>query len=353
MRILRRAAAIAAALLLSAGLMSCAERPEKSKIGEGGLSIHGAGATFPAPLYKHWMEVYATEHPQLSFSYDAVGSGEGIKRFVAGEVDFGASDAAMKDEEMAQVASGVKLVPSTAGMVVLAYNIWGLDGPIKLKRDVYVDIFLGKITHWNDSRIATSNPDLKLPKMEITPVVRLDSSGTTYAFTNHLSAISEAWRSGPGTGKLIDWPGRASVARGNDGVAGRIKLTSGAIGYVEYGFAKRLDLPVAWLENKAGMFVQPSAQSGQLALQNGSAKIPRNLRVFIPDPDGEGSYPIVSYSWLLLYKKYTNDKLANALKDFVWWGLSRGQSYAEALGYIPLPQEMISRASEIVDRVHH
>jgi phosphate transport system substrate-binding protein len=353
MRIVQPAAGIAVALLMAVGLLSCADRPEEPRIGEGSLSIHGAGATFPAPLYKNWMEVYAAKHPDISFSYDAVGSGEGIKRFIAGEVDFGASDAAMKDAEMTQVEAGVKLVPATAGMVVLAYNIWGLEGDIKLKRDVYVDIFLGKLTRWNDPRIAASNPGITLPDMEITPVVRLDSSGTTYAFTNHLSAISEAWRKGPGIGKLIDWPGRASTAKGNDGVAGRIKLTSGAIGYVEYGFAKRLGLPMAWLENKAGQIVPPSAQSGQLALQNGSADIPSNLRVFIPDPDGAGSYPIVSYSWLLLYKKYPNDKLANALKDFVWWGLSRGQPYAEEMGYIPLPQQMVSRASEIVDRVHH
>jgi phosphate transport system substrate-binding protein len=353
MNSIRRAAGIAAALVLSLGLMSCADRPEKPKIGSGALSIQGAGATFPAPLYTKWLEVYTAEHPEVSFSYDAVGSGEGIKRFIAGEVDFGASDAAMKDEEMAQVTAGVQLVPATAGMVVLAYNIWGLEGDIKLKRDVYVDIFLGKITKWNDPRIVASNPHITLPDMEITPVVRLDSSGTTFAFTNHLSAVSEEWRNGPGTGKLIDWPGRASVARGNDGVAGRIKLTSGAIGYVEYGFAKRLGLSIAWLENKAGKFVQPSAKSGQLALQDGKQKIPRNLRVFLPDPDGEGSYPIVSYSWLLLYKKYPSDKVANAIKDAVWWGLTRGQPYAEEMGYIPLPQKMVSRASEIVDRVHH
>jgi len=354
MRIARRAAAIAVTLLIAAGLMiSCADPPEESRIGSGALSIHGAGATFPAALYNGWMEMYTAEHPELSFSYDAVGSGEGIKRFIAGEVDFGASDAAMKDDEIARVEAGVKMVPVTAGMVVLAYNIWGLEQEIQLKRDVYVDIFLGKITRWNDPRIVASNPDIRLPDMEITPVVRLDSSGTTYAFTNHLSTVSEAWRDGPGTGKLIDWPGRASAARGNDGVAGRIKLTSGSIGYVEYGFAKRLGLPMARLENKSGRFVQPTAESGQLALQDGSPKIPRNLRVFIPDPDGDGSYPIVSYSWLLLYNKYPNDKVANAIKDFVWWGLSRGQDYAKEIGYIPVPSTMVARASEVVDRVHH
>jgi phosphate transport system substrate-binding protein len=184
-------------------------------------------------------------------------------------------------------------------------------------------------------------------------VVRLDSSGTTYAFTHHLGAISEAWRDGPGTGKLIDWPGRASSARGNDGVAGRIKLTAGAIGYVEYGYAKRLGLPMARLENREGRFISPNAGSGQHALQEGPEEIPKNLRVFIPDPAGAQSYPIVSYTWLLLYKKYPSDKLANTLKDLVWWGLTRGQEHAEEMGYIPLPSRIVSRASELVERVHH
>jgi phosphate transport system substrate-binding protein len=353
MRKLQRAVVFFSFLLLSAILLSCADQPKETKIGTGDLKIHGAGATFPAPLYQRWMEVYAAEHPEFSFTYDLVGSGEGIKRFIAGEVDFGASDAAMKNEEMAQVEAGVKLVPATAGMVVLAYNIWGLEGELKLKRDVYIDIFLGKITQWNDPRIAASNPGINLPDMEITPVVRLDSSGTTFAFTNHLSTISEAWRNGPGTGKLIDWPGRASSARGNDGVAGRIKLTAGAIGYVEYGYARRLGLSMAWLENREGKFISPSAQTGRFALQEGSRVIPKNLRIFIPDPAGAESYPIVSYTWLLLYKQYSNDKLANALKGFVWWGLTKGQQYAEEMGYIPLPQRIVSRATEIVDRVHH
>ena len=353
MNVIHRTVAFLSMLVLTVGLQACAERQDEAKIGTGALSIKGAGATFPAPLYEKWMEIYAKEHPEVSFSYDAVGSGEGIKRFIAGDVDFGASDAAMKDNEIAQVEQGVKLVPITAGMVVLAYNIWGLDQPLKLSRDAYVNIFLGNIVRWNDPQIQESNPDLLLPDMEITTVVRLDSSGTTYAFTNHLSIIDEVWQQGPDVGKLIDWPGRASVARGNDGVAGRIKLTAGSIGYLGYGYAKRLGLPIALLENREGKFIQPDAQSGQLALQNGTTDVPRNLKVFIPDPNGGGSYPIVSYSWLLLYEKYTNDKLANALKDSVWWGLTKGQKYAEEMGYIPLPEKIVARASEVVERVHH
>jgi phosphate transport system substrate-binding protein len=258
----------------------------------------------------------------------------------------------MQDEEIRQVEQGVRMVPATAGMVVLAYNIWGLEGAIKLKRDVYVDIFWGKIKKWNDPRIKQSNPTLTLPKVDITPVVRLDSSGTTYAFTHHLSAISEAWRdAGPGVGKLIDWPGRAMVARGNAGVARRVKLSAGAIGYIEYSFAKRLGLPMAWLENKAGRFVKPDAQSGQLALAGGSAE-PGHFRLFIPDPEGEASYPIITYSWLLLYDRYSDSAKVSVLKDFMWWGLTQGQDDSTALGYVPLPKEVVSRARSAVDKIH-
>ena len=213
-------------------------------------------------------------------SYDAVGSGEGTRQFMAGTVDFGASDAAMRDDQMAAVARGVQLLPAVAGSIVLAYNLDGLGGDLKLTRDVYVDIFLGKIKTWDDSRIKAINPGLRLPNDNIALVVRQDSSGTTYAFTNHLSAISDTWRDrGPGVGQMIDWPGNAMVAPGNEGVAGRIKMSQGAIGYVEYGIAQRAGLSMAWLENKAGQFVQPHGGSGLATLLN--VTIPQN-RAFFP-----------------------------------------------------------------------
>ena len=219
----------------------------------GTLQLHGAGATFPAPLYKKWLEEYQKRHPDVQLSYDAIGSGEGTKRFMAGTVDFGASDAAMSDEEMAAVTRGVRLLPTVAGSIVLAYNLDGLGGDLKLTRDVYVDIFLGKIKVWDDPRIKAANARLRLPHDNIALVVRQDSSGTTYAFTNHLSAVSGQWRDhGPGVGRVIAWPGNSMVAPGNEGVAGRIKHSKGAIGYVEYGMAQRAGLTMAWLENKAG-----------------------------------------------------------------------------------------------------
>ncbi|MFO1432848.1 MAG: phosphate ABC transporter substrate-binding protein PstS [Candidatus Competibacteraceae bacterium] len=317
------------------------------------VKLQGAGATLPAPLYEKWIAVYRQAHPEVTISYDAVGSGEGIRRFIAGTVDFGASDSAMQDSEIAQVSRGVRLVPATAGMVVLAYNLPGLKGELKLKRDVYLDIFAGKIRDWDDLRIKASNPNLALPHKTIAVVVRQDSSGTTYAFTNHLSAISPEWRDrGPGGGKVIGWPGGAMVARGNEGVASRIKISDSSIGYLEYGFAKRLDLPMAALENKAGRFVQPDAQSGQQALLNGSAAAPDSLGMFLPDPDGEMAYPIVTYSWLLLYEQYSDAAKLAALKDFVTWGLSDGQRDSAELGYIPLPSAIAAQALKQLDGLH-
>ena len=314
----------------------------------GSIQLHGAGATFPAPLYKKWLEEYQKRRPDVFLSYDAFGSGEGIKRFIAGAVDFGASDAAMSDSQMAEVTRGVQLLPAVAGSIVLAYNLEGLGGDLKLTREVYVDIFLGKIKRWDDLRIKRINPDLKLPGSDIALVVRQDGSGTTYAFTNHLSAVSEEWRDrGPGVSTLVDWPGNAMAARGNEGVAGRIKLSTGSIGYVEYGIARRGGLSMAWLENKAGQFIEPHGGSGLATLIN--ATLPENLRAFFPDPEGQDSYPIVTYSWLLLYKQYDDPQKLAALKQYVKWCLTAGQEYNESLGFVRLPPQVIARAMGALD----
>jgi phosphate transport system substrate-binding protein len=215
---------------------------------------------------------------------------------------------------------------------------------------VYVDIFEGKIKTWDYPRIKQINLDLKLPRDDIVIAVRQDSSGTTYAFTNHLSAISEEWRDrGPGTGSLIDWPGHAMAARGNEGVAGRIKMSRGALGYVEYSIAKRAGLSMAWLENKAGGFIQPHGGSGLATLMN--TELPDNLRVFLPDPEGRDSYPIVTYSWLLLYKKYDDPQKAFALKQYVKWCLTEGQEFNEFLGFVRLPPPVVARATHAVETI--
>ena len=349
----RQMVVLASAIL--AVSMSCGWLPAQAgtpgkNVPPGTMHIHGAGATFPAPLYKKWIEEYQKRRPEVMVSYDVVGSGEGVKEFMAGRVDFGASDAAMSDAQIAEVARGVQLVPAVAGSIVLAYNVEGLGGDLKLTREVYVDIFLGKIKSWDDLRIKRINPDLNLPKSDIALVVRQDGSGTTYAFTNHLSAISDEWRDrGPGVGTLIDWPGNAMAARGNEGVAGRIKISKGSIGYVEYGMARRTGLSMAWLENKAGQFIEPHGGSGLATLLNTS--LPENLRVFFPDPDGQDSYPIVTYSWLLLYRQYDDAPKLGALKQFVRWCLTAGQEFNESLGFVRLPPQIIARAMEALDNI--
>jgi phosphate transport system substrate-binding protein len=221
------------------------------------------GARLRPALYNQWIQTYHREHPAVSITYDAVGSGEGVRRFVAGLVDFGASDVVLSDREAAGMSKGAVMVASTAGMVVLAYNVPGLRGELRLPRDVYPAILSGQIRRWDDPRIQRANPGLNHPHRDIVIVARQDSSGTTFALTNHLAAISPTWREQSlGVGKLIEWPSAAMPASGDEGVASRIKIIEGSIGYVEFGFAKRLGLPMAVLQNKAGKFIIPDDASG-------------------------------------------------------------------------------------------
>ncbi len=280
--------------------------------------------------------------------YDIVGSGEGTKRFLEGTVDFGASDAALTEEEIASAKRGAVLIPVTAGTIVLAYSPAGLPPRLRLSRTVYADIFLGKITNWNDPRIAAINPGFTFPDRDLQVVARQDGSGTTFAFTNHLAAISEEWRKGPGVHKSVSWP-RASLANGNEGVAGNIARGVGMIGYVHYGTAQRTGLGMAWVENKAGNYIKPSGTSGLDTLLLG--KLPPDLRVFMPDPDGKDSYPIVTYSWLLLYGKYDDPKKLDALKDVVRWCLDEGQEYSESLGYLRLSPHVVTAATHALDSI--
>src|SRR5262245_12608232 len=267
------------------------------------VDLHGAGASFPYPLYDRWFKDYVASHPNTTVDYQSVGSGAGITQFTNKTVDFGASDAAMTDEEIAKVDKGVQLIPMTAGSVVLAYNLPDVSTPLKLSRKAYTEIFLGKITKWNDPAIASANPGVKLPDTNVTVVRRADSSGTTFVFTQHLSAVSPEWEKGPGTSKAPNWPAGVG-AKGNEGVTSTIQQTPGSIGYVEFSYAKLSKLPMAALENKSGAFVEASTASGQAALAAG--QLPENLRLFLPDPEGKEAYPVVTYTWLLAYRKYDN-----------------------------------------------
>jgi phosphate transport system substrate-binding protein len=318
-------------------------------LAEGGkVTLQGSGATFPAPLYQRWFIEYNKLHPDVQINYQSLGSGAGIKQFQEGLTNFGASDAAMTDEEMGAVKEGVVLLPMTAGSIVLSYNL--PDGPkeLKLSRDAYVGIFLGKVTKWNDPAIAKANPGVKLPDTKITVVSRSDGSGTTFVFTTHLSAVSEDWKKGPGAGKSVNWPVGVS-GKGNEGVTALVKQTPGAIGYIEYGYALQTKMPTATLENKSGKYVKADLESASKALA--SVELPANLRAWLPDPAGAEAYPIVSYTWFLCRKKYTDPTIAKTLKAVIEYGLTQGQSFSKELGYVPLPSNVVSTVQKAAEQI--
>ena len=305
------------------------------------ITIQGTGATFPEPLYKRWFREYYEIDPNVRVSYQGLGSGAGIRQFTAGLVDFGASDSAMNPEEIKQVPEwGVKLLPMTSGCIVLTYNLPGVSARIRLSREVYPKIFLGKITRWNDPAIARANPGVALPDLPITVVRRSDGSGTTFVLTKHLSAISPEWAGGPGEGKSVSWP-TGIGSKGNPGVAFTIDQTPGAIGYLEYSYVLYSEAPTALLENKAGVFVKPSVYSARFALE--SVKMPANLVAWVPDPEGPDAYPIVSYSWILCRKVYDDPKVAETLKKVLLYAAGEGQKYSKDIGYVPLPEEVARR----------
>ncbi|ALF54064.1 phosphate ABC transporter substrate-binding protein [Nostoc piscinale CENA21] len=325
-----------------------ASSPAKLDLG-GNVALTGAGASFPAPLYTSWFTELNKKYPNLQVNYQSVGSGAGVEQFIKGTVDFGASDVAMKDDEIKKVPQdkGVILLPMTAGSIVLAYNLPDV-AELKLPRAVYTDILLGKIKNWNDPKIKAANPDAKLPEQAITVVHRSDGSGTTGVFTQHLSTISPEWKSKVGDGKTVNWPVGVG-GKGNEGVTAQIQQTQGSIGYVEYGYAKQNQLKYAALENKGGKFVVPTDESAAKTLE--SVTLPENLRAFITDPEGADSYPIVTYSWILAYKKYADPAKAKAVEAMIEYGLTEGQKLAPELGYVPLPQNVVQKVATAADQI--
>jgi len=309
--------------------------------------LSGAGATFPAPLYQRWAVEYNKLHPKVQVNYQSVGSGAGVKQFTQGTVDFGASDAAMSDEEIAKVKQGAVMIPATAGSIVIAYNLPGV-ADLKLSRDAYAGIFLGKVTKWNDPAIAKENPGVNLPDMPINVAFRADGSGTTFVFTKHLAAISKDFADEVGTDKSVTWPVGAG-GKGNEGVTALIKQSPGTVGYVEYGYAVNNGLSMASLQNKSGKFVKPTDESGAATLAR--VEFPENLRIWPEDPTGPEDYPIATFTWLLLYKKYNDSAKLQALKDFVTYGITDGQKFSSELGYIPLPPAVVEKSKAALARV--
>ncbi|WP_416676453.1 phosphate ABC transporter substrate-binding protein PstS [Egbenema bharatensis] len=307
--------------------------------------LNGAGATFPAPLYQRYFAEFRNQSG-ITVNYQAVGSGAGIRQVIAGTVDFGGSDAAMTDAQIADVGDrGVILVPTAGGAVAVVFNLPGVND-LRLSREALTGIFSGQITRWNDDVIAAANPGVSLPDLPIRPVVRADGSGTTFIFTNHLSAIDPYFRGRVGTGTAPNWSINEIRGRGNPGVASQVARTRGGIGYVELAFAEQNNLTYAAIENRAGEYITPSLEATEAALS--SLEFPDNFRVFVDDPT-EG-YPIAGLTWIMIYKQYESAEMAEAVKQMVRWVLTDGQTLNNSLDYTRIPEPVVQRVLAIVDR---
>ncbi|MEJ5351079.1 MAG: phosphate ABC transporter substrate-binding protein PstS [Melioribacteraceae bacterium] len=307
------------------------------------VQLNAAGATFPYVIYSKWFDEFK-KLTGIQINYQSIGSGGGIKQVIEGTVDFGASDGPMSDEQLkeAKQKRGTEIVhiPAVLGAVVLSYNLKEVNKPIKLDGKTIADIFLGKIYMWNDKRIASLNPDIKLPNKSIIVVHRSDGSGTTFIFTNYLSKVSDEWAKKVGYNTSVNWP-IGLGGKGNEGVTGIIKQTDGAIGYVELAYAVKNNLPYALIKNKSNNFVEANFKSVSAASDGASKNMPDDLRAMITDADGKDSYPISGFTWLLVYKDMKDKAKAEALVKFLKWAMEKGQAYAEDLYYAPLPQSVI------------
>ena len=325
------AVALSAAALLSGGVASAQS-----------VDLTGAGATFPYPIYSKWFSDYA-QITGVKINYQSIGSGGGIRQLSEQTVDFGASDGPMTDQELAGAKGGVVLhFPTVMGAVVITYNVPGLNRPLNLSGDLIADIYAGRITKWNDARIVAQNRGVPLPNSDILVVHRSDGSGTTYIFSDYLSAISPSWSSSLGKGKEIKWPVGLG-AKGNEGVAGQVKQMPGSLGYVELAYAKQNGLPYANVRNVAGYYVTPSIASVTAAAAG--MKLPKNTdyRISIANAPGKDSYPISSMTWLLVYQNQTDKVKGTRLVDFLRWVYKSGEKAAASLDYAPLPSSMLAQ----------
>lgn len=310
----------------------------------GSVDLTGAGATFPYPLYSKWFADYA-QQTGVKINYQSIGSGGGIRQLSEQTVDFGASDSPMSDEELSKAKGGPVLhIPTVLGAVVVTYNIPGLSAPLNLTATALSDIFSGKVTKWSDARIGSLNSGAKLPSTDILVVHRSDGSGTTFIFTDYLSKAAAAWNTSVGKGKEVKWPVGLG-AKGNEGVAGQVKQTPGAIGYVELAYAKQNKLPFAAIANKAGKNVLPSVAAVTAAAAGAAGTLPANTdyRISIVDGPGADSYPISSFTWILVYQHQRDAGKGKKLVDFLNWALTTGESAASQLDYAPLPTEMATK----------
>jgi phosphate transport system substrate-binding protein len=314
------------------------------------LLINGAGATFPYPIYSKWFSEYAKVDKAVNFNYQSIGSGGGIKQITKKIVDFGASDAPMNEEELKQVQGEIIHLPTVLGGVVLAYNIPGVNAKLNFTQKTLSDIFLGKIKRWDDEALVKANPTLKLPAKPIIVVHRADGAGTTYVFTDFLSKVSPAWLKQVGRGKSVKWP-IGLGGKGNEGVTAMVKQMPYTIGYLEFSYAVHNQLSYGRVENAEGAFIDCTSESVTASAAASALTIPSDYRVSITNAVGQGSYPIASFTWLLVYRHQNNPIKGKALIGFLKWMLHDGQKFAGPLGYAPLPPALIKQEEMTVKQL--
>jgi phosphate transport system substrate-binding protein len=305
------------------------------------MLMNGAGATFPYPIYSKWFDEYTRVDGSVRFNYQSIGSGGGIRQITEQTVDFGASDGPLTDEQLAKTPRPLLHIPTVMGSVVPTYNLPG-NPTLHFTPDVLADIYLGKITTWNDSRLAQANPGVSLPGTPIVVVHRSDGSGTTYIWVDYLSKVSKEWESKVGRGTSVKWPVGLG-GKGNEGVSGQVKNTPGAIGYVELAYAIKNHLPAGAVRNQAGTFVEASIASTTAAAAGAAKTMPADFRVSLTNPPGDDAYPIASFTWMLVYKDQPDETKGKALVKFLWWASHDGQKYAADLLYAPLPSQVIKQ----------
>ena len=313
-------------------------------------TLNGAGATFPYPMYSKWFNEYHNLHSDIQINYQSIGSGGGIRQVLAGTVDFGASDGPMTDEQLSQSKIKILHVPTVLGAVVPAYNAPGVSGEVKFTPDVLANIFLGKITNWNDKSIAAANPGVKFPDQPIIVVHRSDGSGTTYIFTDYLSKVSPEWQGGVGKGTSVKWPVGLG-GKGNEGVAGVVRQMQGAIGYVELIYAVQNNIPYGVVRNSSGAFIKASLDSVTAAAASVKS-MPADFRVSITNAPGKDAYPISSFTWLLIPTQSKEAAKGKIIQDFLTWMLVDGQKMTAALTYAPLPENVVEKVKAEIKQVH-
>ena len=313
------------------------------------MTINGAGATFPYPIYSKWFDEYAKVDPSVRFNYQSIGSGGGQKQILAQTVDFGASDGPMSDDNLAKAPGKLLHIPTVAGADVVAYNLPG-NPVLKLDPDAIAGVFLGQIKKWNDPKIAALNPGIKLPDQDIVVVHRSDGSGTTYIWTDYLSKISPEWKQKVGTNTSVNWP-TGLGGKGNEGVAGQIKQTPGALGYVELIYAVQNKMPYADVKNASGEFVKASLESITAAMA--TAQIPDDFRFSMTNAPGNGAYPIAGATWLLVYEQQKDPMKGKKLVEFLKWAMKDGEKMARDLQYAPLPENVQERVLKRVDEIKY